>query len=412
MYCARALLHLPKLISKNSQKCPFCVVELCDESAAQALIVRSILAQEIYELWAGAKDYESLHAKAKRGCVIDPKHRDASFRFAVDCFQGKRSKAQQRDIIESFSYLGFNGPIRMSNAEVEMCVFEEYEWAALQPRQLYLGRMLAKSNRGAVARYDLKKRQYISKTSMDAELSLVAANITLAAPGKLMYDPFVGTGSFSVTSAHFGAVALGSDIDGRSLRGNPNRNLRSNFAQYGMLDKVLDNFVADLTHCPLRSGQWIDGIICDPPYGVREGPKVLGYREGKEAHEVFIDGIAAHMREGYIPAKKPYAFQTMLQDILDFAFVVLVDNGRLSMWMPCADDENVHLAIPSHPGLELLATCVQPFNKWSRRLLTYERMAGYSMKTPERPDKPQPNGTSANELNPFRKKVGAVVKMV
>lgn len=38
--------------------------------------------------------------------------------------------------------------------------------------------------------FDLKKRAYIGNTSMDAEVSLLMANQALAAPGKLIYDPF------------------------------------------------------------------------------------------------------------------------------------------------------------------------------------------------------------------------------
>lgn len=53
----------------------------------------------------------------------------------------------------------------------------------------------------------------------------------------------------------------------------------------------------------------------------------------------------------------------MLDDILQFSFEMLVDGGRLSMWMPTADDEEAELATPSHPGLELLHVCVQHFNK-------------------------------------------------
>jgi tRNA (guanine10-N2)-methyltransferase len=38
-------------------------------------------------------------------------------------------------------------------------------------------------------------------------------------PGSFVYDPFVGTGSFLLTSAQFGAFTMGSDIDGRQIRG-------------------------------------------------------------------------------------------------------------------------------------------------------------------------------------------------
>lgn len=53
----------------------------------------------------------------------------------------------------------------------------------------------------------------------------------------------------------------------------------------------------------------------------------------------------------------------MLDDMLNFASLYLVDGGRVSLWMPTANDEDVKLGIPSHPALELVAVCVQVFNK-------------------------------------------------
>lgn len=87
-------------------------------------------------------------------------------------------------------------------------------------------------------------------------------------------------------------------MDGRTIRGvKKGVNLQANFRQYGLLDRWLDGFVADLTHSPLRAGRVLDGIICDPPYGVREGLRVLGNRDGagKGKEEILIDGRAAHL---------------------------------------------------------------------------------------------------------------------
>lgn len=53
----------------------------------------------------------------------------------------------------------------------------------------------------------------------------------------------------------------------------------------------------------------------------------------------------------------------MLVDLLEFATKHLVDDGRLSFWMPTANDEDVYLAIPTHPSLDLVSVCVQSFNK-------------------------------------------------
>lgn len=68
-------------------------------------------------------------------------------------------------------------------------------------------------------------------------------------------------------------------------------------------------------------------------------------------------------RPGYIPPKRPYGFDDILQDVLEFAAITLVPNGRLSLWMPTANDEDVELALPISPGLELVNVCVQNFNK-------------------------------------------------
>lgn len=53
----------------------------------------------------------------------------------------------------------------------------------------------------------------------------------------------------------------------------------------------------------------------------------------------------------------------MLEDLLEFAALMLVDGGRLSFWMPTANDEDVVLGIPAHPSLDLISVCVQTFNK-------------------------------------------------
>ena len=65
----------------------------------------------------------------------------------------------------------------------------------------------------------------------------------------------------------------------------------------------------------------------------------------------------------FVPPKRPYSFLAMLDDILDFASETLVDHGRLSFWMPTANDEEQEIPVPEHPCLEIVAVCVQVFNK-------------------------------------------------
>ncbi|KAI9735205.1 MAG: tRNA methyltransferase 11 [Cirrosporium novae-zelandiae] len=331
----------------------FCTVKLKDEGSARALISRSILAKGIYELWGSGKTYEEIHADVqKRTSHQWSKYNTTSFKFLVDAFQGKRSPAEQNSLIQSFSYLGFKGPIRMNHPDQEFCIFEEWKIGGESPQQLHLGRWVGGGDRNAINKLSLKKRKYISTTSMDSELALITANLTLAAPDTLFFDPFVGTGSFPIACSYFGAVTLGSDIDGRSVRGKNGRDIITNFKQYGLMDRYLGSFISDLTNTPLRENALFDGIVCDPPYGVREGLKVLG-RVGKLEEAIIINGKPAYMQDDYIPPKRAYSFEAMLDDILHSASVMLVENGRLSVWMPTANDEDVELLIPSHPGLEI-----------------------------------------------------------
>ena len=209
------------------------------------------------------------------------------------------------------------------------------------------------------------------------------------------------------------------------MRGREGKDIRTNFRQYGLLDKYLDGFISDLTHSPLRKGRFLDGIIGDPPYGVREGLKVLGTKDGSGKEAVYINGEAAHLQDKYIPPKKAYSFEAMLEDLLKFAAGSLVDHGRLSLWMPTANDEDVELGIPSHSCLELVSVCVQTFNKCkfhvdslynrlsltqeiivgSRRLLTYRRIPDSLFKDVALRQRPEMKGTTANDLNSFRKRV-------
>ncbi|KAG8349288.1 tRNA (guanine(10)-N2)-methyltransferase [Fusarium venenatum] len=399
-----------------SQDSPFCVVQLASVEAAQRLAKRSILIQSIHELWGKGSTLEELHESVRTNTShIWDSYLGKSFKFDVDPYQGTRSAKKRIELINSFRFLGWTGPVKMSNPDNLFTIFEMWPYDSVplnipDPTTMYLARHVGNSSRDILVRFDLKKRGYISTTSMDSELALVTANIALAAPGKLFYDPFVGTGSFPIACAHFGALAFGSDIDGRSIRGEGGKkSLKGNFDQYGIGSCLGDVFSADLTNTPIRRHRrtW-DGIVCDPPYGVREGLRVLGLRDPEKTPWLIEQGKQHGMKLTYVPPKKPYSFMVMLDDILDFAANTLVDDGRLSFWMPTANDENQEISVPSHPYMEVVVVCTQPFNKWSRRLITYRRIpdsqvSKAALETYANRQKLKLEGTSADELNPFRR---------
>lgn len=471
-------------IALYSPTSPFCVVRFPDlhhedggdqsrreevDKVIRDFESRAVLSRSIYEIWGTGTGYDELHADVnQRSRHLWHLYKHVSFRFSVDCYGSTRDTEQQRRIIDSFSYLDFQGKIRMKDPQVEFAVLEEWLplpvqqeveqqsdglQSSLDPvagtslRRVFLGRRIGTSRRWLREKHDLKKRPYISTTSMDAELALLTANMALASPGKIFLDPFVGTGGFMVAAAELGAVVLGSDIDGRSFRGKGlglDQGVGANLNKYGLAHLFGDCLTSDLTNTPFRSSanssnslddRWLDGIVCDPPYGVREGLKVLGTRTRQSVLEsanvtgdasgcligasssaaaIMVDGVPAHTLPGYIAPKKPYSFTRMLDDILDFAARTLVDGGRLAFWMPSANEnefgEEETTVIPMHRRLELKHECIQRFNKWSRRLLVYERLPGAPI------SEAVVNGggcegvnvdntaRTADDLNPFRRR--------
>jgi tRNA (guanine10-N2)-methyltransferase len=260
------------------------------------LVKRSLLTDSIYELWGTGVTYEELHSDVrKRTEHLWPSYKDPSFKFKVLGFQNRLNLKAQKAVIESFDYLDFQGPIEMKDPDYVFTVMENYVLNTRVPNMIYFGRWIADGGRDVIGTYDLKKRAYISTTSMDSELSLITANMALASPGKWFYDPFLGTGSFPVACAHFGAHTMGSDIDGRSAQGTPEKNIKTNFEQYGLKSLWLGNFISDLTNTPWRMSRCFDGIVCDPPYGVREGLRVLGRKNGLGKEAVYINGVPSHL---------------------------------------------------------------------------------------------------------------------
>ncbi|KAK9362952.1 S-adenosyl-L-methionine-dependent methyltransferase [Lipomyces starkeyi] len=380
------LEHVSVDLSHHDDNVPLLYVTLDCEEDARKLIRRSILARSIFEVWGRGNSLDTLHEDVQqRTSHLWPKYKHVSFKFDVISYQGSRTKEEQREIIESFAYVDFDGPISMKNPEEVFTIVEEYKYTTdllrskerRELKDICFGRFIASSQRDIIDQYDLKKRKYIGTTSFDAELALISSNIGLAAPGKIVYDPFAGTGSFLVAASHFGAMAVGSDIDGRQIRGTAKSNITTNYSQYNIKSQFLDTFVCDFTHNPLRTSFRLDAIICDPPYGVREGLKVLGSRNAERYADKLPtrleNGDLSHLRPDYIPPKKPYHFDALLDDLLFFAANHLVDNGRLCCWMPTANEDYGERHIPTHPDMNLISNCVQEFSKWSRRLLTYKR---------------------------------------
>ena len=145
----------------------------------------------------------------------------SSFRFDFDAFQGTLAPSSRESLIRTLiQALSLTGPINLSSPDEIFRIFLFYDHDSHLLKQCFFGRFIASSSRHLLGPYSLKTRPYINTTSMDSELAFLTANLSLAGRGKVFYDPFIGTGSLPIACAHFGSMVLGSDIDGRMLRGS------------------------------------------------------------------------------------------------------------------------------------------------------------------------------------------------
>ncbi|MBA0788352.1 hypothetical protein Gotri_000133 [Gossypium trilobum] len=380
--------RLPKHHHPDS---PFHFVHLPSEDVARNIANRSILVKGIYELWGEGNDFEELEEAVKSY----PDERklpyleyESTFKITVDSFGKVLSLQEQNERIQGLSYIPFKGRVNLKNPDHNFWLMETDENETnngLPPvvkRRIFFGREIGGADRKLIPMYQLKTRNYLGPTAMDAEMAFLMANQAQAAPGKLVYDPFVGTGSILVSAAHFGAMTMGADIDIRVVRDGrgPDCNVWSNFKQYG-LPMPIGLLRADNNLPPWRPGlkEVFDGIICDPPYGVRAGGRKSGGRK-------LLKGIVGpytipdDKRADHIPSTAAYTLVECVHDLLDLAARMLVMGGRLVFFYPVLrEDGSVETHFPEHPCFKLVATSEQMLSsRYSRVLLTMVKTSLYT----------------------------------
>ncbi|CAN0892342.1 tRNA (guanine(10)-N2)-methyltransferase homolog [Linum grandiflorum] len=370
---------------------PFHFVNLPSEDVARDIANRSLLVKGMYELWGEGSDYEELEQAIKSY----PDERklpylssESTFRITVDSFGKVISFDEQNNRIQQLTYIPFQGRVNLKHPEHKFWLMETDDYGGnngLPPvvaKRIFFGREIGGSDRKLIPTYQLKSRTYLGPTAMDAEMAFLMANQALVKPGKLVYDPFVGTGSILIGAAHFGAMTMGADIDIRVVRDGrgPDRNVWSNFKQYGLPDPVgllrVDNNLP-----PWRPGlkEIFDAIICDPPYGVRAGGRKSGGRK-------LLKGIIGpytvpdEKRTDHIPSTAPYSLVECVHDLLDLAAKMLVMGGRLVYFYPVLrEEESVEVTFPEHPCFELISSSEQILSsRYSRVLLTMVKRSPYT----------------------------------
>lgn len=359
---------------------PYAIVSFPDEATAVRFISRTVLTYALFEVWASSTtSTDDLVARAAAAAVTDPCKAGALAEHESLCvrtraFGRKLTRADHVEMIQKvMTGLPFKGPVQLNDPDNQFWVLLNYETldaartADKRLHKCFLARKVADSAVKMMFKYDLKHRPYIGTTSTKAELAFLMANQAHVQSHSLVYDPFVGTGSIIVSAAVFGATVFGSDIDIRVLHGDEDTgtNIRSNFKGYGLPRPEL--LRSDNSIPVWRPDLKFDAIVCDPPYGIREGARKSG---AVDAHPV-----EEHYRDTHIPRTQAYHAVDLMRDLLEFGARHLELGGRLAYLLPCTH-EYTDAELPTHPCFEVIANSEQVLAlKFRRRLITMKKVS-------------------------------------
>ncbi|CAO3586506.1 unnamed protein product [Absidia cylindrospora] len=90
---------------------PYFKVELESDEDARKIVKRSILVKKIYELWGEGKNYDEVNEQVVANKAKWADYQHLSFKFSVSAFGWTLTAKEQLKVINSFSYLGFEGDI-------------------------------------------------------------------------------------------------------------------------------------------------------------------------------------------------------------------------------------------------------------------------------------------------------------
>lgn len=165
-------LSLPETPEDRDPTRPFMVIGLQQEEHARILARRCILIKwalflhhfvhlfhkkaafrAVYEFYGQGLTYDELHEANRRNESLWTRYvKDTSFRFLVTSSQHKIPQSRQREVIESFAYMGFLGKIDMRNPDIVLTCFEECVFISGHQRDFDLSLLVADDERQGTTR--------------------------------------------------------------------------------------------------------------------------------------------------------------------------------------------------------------------------------------------------------------------
>ena len=167
----------------------FLTVRVADDANVARLAARTVMVRRFVDLWASGDSWETLAATVR---ALSPEVYGAylaegtTFKVRVEAFGRAFSEAEKVEQIERLGQLlPFRGKVRLKAPQHSFVLLCDQSTAGRPPR-LYFGREVASGQRELPGVYDLKRRNYIGTTSLDAELALLMANLARVRPHHLV----------------------------------------------------------------------------------------------------------------------------------------------------------------------------------------------------------------------------------
>lgn len=158
----------------------FLTVRVADEASVARLAARTVMVRRFVDLWASGDSWETLAANVR---ALSPDVYSSylavgtTFKVCVEAFGRAFSEAEKMEQIDRLGQLlPFRGKVRLKAPQHTFVLLCDQSTDGRPPR-LYFGREVASGQRDLPGAYDLKRRNYIGTTSLDAELALLMASL-------------------------------------------------------------------------------------------------------------------------------------------------------------------------------------------------------------------------------------------
>jgi len=145
-----------------------------------------------------------------------------------------------------------NRDVNLENPDIELR-------ALITDSRIYVGIKLFETGRSLFDDRKVQYRPFFSPISLDPKLARILVNLSLVKKGKILLDPFCGTGGILLEGGLIGAKLIGSDIENKMIDGCKEtlehykiKNYKLHCSDIGEIGKFIDS---------------VDAIVTDFPYG-------------------------------------------------------------------------------------------------------------------------------------------------